>query len=86
MKYKVGDIVYIRRDLEEDEDDGIAFVTNMMLQYSGRKAIIMSYHCSGYLLNIDSYHYVWRDYMFEDLEKLKKLKDFITKLCESVQK
>ena len=77
MKYKVGDVVTVRRDLRENEDDGKCFVTYGMLKFRGQKVKIIDVSFWGY--SIEGSSCFWRDYMFENVPK--ELKEFISKLC-----
>ena len=83
MKYKVGDIVTVRRDLEEGEKHDGTWVVEDMLKYRGKQLTIRRiYKSDGY--DVYGNGWLWCDWMFED--HTKELKEYITKLCESVQK
>lgn len=73
MKYKVGDIVKIRKDLINGKDYYMknhyysTIFINEMDKYLGLYTNIISVDKRGYKVGIDSYYsYTWTDEMFED--------------------
>lgn len=70
LKLVIGTKVKIRPDLEQDKTYGGHSVSDEMLNYSGKEAIITNYEheedCEpAYLLNIDNEFWSWSDEMFE---------------------
>ena len=79
MKYKVGDKVKIREDLNEDIKC-YSSVVKPMLEYKGKIAeIIYVYDDRAYGLDIDNGLYSWNDEMFEKCVELNK--DMLTDGC-----
>lgn len=73
MKYKIGDKVKIREDLEYGHvyDVSLYMVTTEMLKYRGKVATIVDAddcHYS-YEIDLDEGHYSWSNEMFEDVEE-----------------
>lgn len=73
MKYKIGDKVKIREDLEYGHvyDVSLYMVTTEMLKYRGKVATIVDAddcHYS-YEIDLDEGHYSWSNKMFEDVEE-----------------
>lgn len=78
MKYKVGDKVKIREDLNE----GIkcySSVGRSILEYKGKTAEIIGVNDKAYDLDIDNGIYNWNDEMFENYAELNK--DTLTDSC-----
>ncbi len=74
-KYKVGDKVRIREDLEIDECIGSAYVTSEMMEYLGRDATIekiTGLRLDQYQLNVDDHKWGWTDGMLEEVAPKKK--------------
>ena len=71
MKYKVGDKVRIRKDLESGNKYGVNYVNDEMLQYKGKQAIIKKVLkvCEEYIIDIDNKGYYWTDEMLEPVKK-----------------
>ena len=68
MKYKVGDVVRIRWDLEDGKLYGNeVFVGDDMMACRGRITTIEEIVCDGeYYIDIDQEHYVWTEEMFDE--------------------
>jgi hypothetical protein len=69
MKYKVGDKVKIREDLEVGEHYGNDSFTEEMEQYKGQIATIKEIGgiiYNGYYIDLDDDGWHWTDEMFED--------------------
>ena len=73
MKFKVGDKVRIRKDLESGNKYGVNYVNDEMLQYKGKQAIIKKVLkvCEEYIIDIDNKGYYWTDEMLEPVKKNK---------------
>lgn len=77
-KYKIGNVVTVREDLEEYaeypmenilEGDNYPFTNNVtleMMEYLGKEAIITNVSEYGYLINLDDGEWGWTDGMFKD--------------------
>ena len=68
MKYKVGDRVKIREDLEVDKVYDSWDCSDDMVQYGGRIATIVKCHDDSYQIDVDDKFYNWTDGMFEDVD------------------
>lgn len=66
MKYKIGDVVTIRNDLEEDVQYGEWIAIDYMVGYCGTQQIIDRVYHDYYLLN--GLQCKWTDEMFENNE------------------
>ena len=73
MKYKVGDKVVIRKDLQEiyDKEDWEYDVVEDMLEFAGKDAVIMSVESVGwntsddhYTLDVDDEEWTWYENLF----------------------
>lgn len=72
MKFKVGDKVIIREDLEVGSIyDGWGF-NCIMAHYKGRKAIIIKVNRGSYRIDLDGGIYLWTDEMLEPCKELNK--------------
>lgn len=69
MKYKVGDKVKIREDLEVDKIYDSWDCSDDMVQYGGRIATIVKCHDDSYQIDVDDKFYNWTDGMFEDIKE-----------------
>lgn len=71
MKYKVGDKVKIRKDLEVGEEYDDTLFINDMLQYKGKIAVItyVAIDDDYYDIDLDDGKWTWADDMFEDCIK-----------------
>ena len=69
MKYKVGDKVRIRRDLEVEERYGDVFFTRNMGKFKGKVVTIIDIVCARdktfYTIKEDSMNFFWSDEMIE---------------------
>ena len=66
MKYKVGDIVKVRKDLKAGKDFGDLYVTNDMAELVGKLVTIDSIDEKCYHIEEDDLNYCWIDEFFED--------------------
>ena len=74
MKYKVGDTVRIKKDLEVGEIyGGVSFVEEMQ-QYLGQTTTIIRVTPSYYNLKIDKGVWSWSDEMLGEVEGLRAMK------------
>lgn len=72
MKYKVGDRVRIREDLQPNvEYEGYYFVPDMG-DFKGEIATVIKVYGDGYRINEDGGDWKWTDKMFEPVEFTKK--------------
>lgn len=67
MRYKVGDKVRVRSDLEEDKQYGCQVSVDDMQEFIGRETIIQSVSGRGYCLMEDDGMWFWTDEMLEDV-------------------
>lgn len=65
LRYKVGDTVRIRRDLESGTRFGFHNVTKGMCSYAGTVCTIQSVHKDYYDLGMNNSCYAWTEEMFE---------------------
>ena len=82
MKYKVGDKVKIREDLEDGQLYGNEVFVGNMMACRGRIAIIDDIICDNrYYIDIDQEYCVWTDEMFEDYTETTAMtvKDLLNK-------
>ena len=74
MKYKIGDKVKIREDLEYGHtyDESLYIVTTKMLKYRGKVATIVgtNNYPLSYGIDLDEGHNWWSIGMFEDVEEV----------------
>ena len=82
MKYKVGDKVRIREDLEIGKAYNDLEFEKYMQQYKGRTTVITEIWCYCYSLSEDNGEYGWTDEMLEPVEKGEKNDMNIEKLNE----
>lgn len=69
MKYKIGDKVKVRGDLEVDEIYGsVEYFIDEMEKYKGTIVKIKDFIDGSYLIEEDNGAFVWADKMFEDSE------------------
>lgn len=85
MKYKVGDKVKIRKDLNTDIKCW-SRVMPEMLQYAGRNAVIddvtVTGICTSYRLDIDSKRWKWNDEMLETVSESPRIAPKINSMPE----
>ena len=69
MKYKVGDIVTVRSDLEVHERYGCEFFAPRMVKFKGKKVTIDRIAYCNYEIEEDGREFYWTDEMFEKVEE-----------------
>lgn len=95
MKYQLGEIITIRKDLCPDGLYGNVFFIEDMKKFLGFQARIDGLNSEArYLLNIDNHTYYWSEEMFEPTYGLKnfenqplekeKISPNIEKLCKLI--
>lgn len=67
MKYKAGDKVRVRKDLEAYEEYGNINFTESMEKYKGKIVTIEAINSNSYFVEEDNKNYYWTDEMFEGL-------------------
>ena len=69
MKYKLGDKVKVREDLEVGKEYNDTLFINDMLQYKGKIAVItyVADDDGYYEIDLDDGEWAWTDKMFEDV-------------------
>ncbi|WP_270525772.1 hypothetical protein [Longibaculum muris] len=72
MKFKVGDKVTIREDLEVGSVYGDWSLNCIMAYHKGRKAIIIKVNRGAYHIDLDGGLYSWTDEMLEPYKELNK--------------
>ena len=90
MKYKVGDIVKVREDLEEGGDFGRLCVSSEMAKFAGKLVTISSVNDGGddYLIEEDDETYYWIDEFFKDVENCdtdKIIKKVLSEMTEETK-
>lgn len=78
MKYKVGDKVKVREDLEEDRYYGNDIFTRLMRDYKGKVVTIEKCTDNGYMIEEDKRGWYFTDEMFEGLAKQTNIKKRLT--------
>ena len=78
MKYKVGDKVRVRKDLESGNYYGKAFYISSMDEFKGGKYVITKIWDQCY--QIDNFGYWWSEEMFESVDDEKVLEYALEKL------
>ena len=78
MKYKVGDKVRVRKDLESGNFYGKAFYISSMDEFKGGKYIITRIWDQTYQIN--NFGYWWSEEMFESVDDEKVLEYALEKL------
>lgn len=74
LRYKVGDVVIVRSDLDTTNYyDGVSVTYGMMKTMRGRKATIKSIENHTY--RIQEYSCYWNDEMFEDVIPVAEIDD-----------
>jgi len=72
MKYKVGDQVRVRKDLEVDKEYGDNCFVDSMKEYSGKKVTITNICYGNYEIKEDNETFYWTNEMFEGLVTFTK--------------
>lgn len=72
MKFKVGDKVRVREDLEVDKKYGNKDFIDLMEQYKGKIVTIASIESNYYVIEEDNGTWAWTDEMLEPIEKESK--------------
>ena len=67
MKYEVGDIVRVRKDLKAGNDNGKLFVTSDMAELAGK--LVTIYDIDGDYYHIVENDFLWTDDFFEDKDE-----------------
>jgi len=71
MKYKVGDSVKVRGDLEVDKIYGDRGFTDAMKRYKGEVVKIKQVYRNAYFLERDAGKWLWNDEMLEPVQELE---------------
>ena len=79
MKYKVGDKVKIRADLEVGEEYDEATIVDRMGRYLGKTTTIRHVYENCYTLDVDNGDWIWTDGMLEvdDTPQIADLKQLM---------
>ena len=72
MKYKVGDKVVLRSDLEVGERYGCQKYVSNMVKYRGLEAVVERKHGTFYMISVDNKRFAWTDEMFETIPQPHK--------------
>ena len=72
MKYKAGDKVRVRKDLEAYEEYGNINFTDSMEKYKGKIVTIKATNSNSYFIKEDNGNYHWADEMLEGLARFSK--------------
>lgn len=72
MKFKVGDKVRVRKDLEAYEEYGNFDFSESMEKYKGKIVTIKAINSDSYFIGEDNGDYYWTDEMFEGLARFTK--------------
>lgn len=70
MKYEVGDIVRVRKDLKAGNDNGKLFVTSDMAELAGK--LVTIFEINGNYYRIVENDFLWTDDFFEDKDEEEK--------------
>lgn len=81
MKYKVGDKVKVREDLEYNVFYGGTRVNEDMIMHKGKILTIRAIDCKQYLMEEDNW--CWTDEMLEDVEEKKTVGEILDNLMEN---
>lgn len=68
MKYKTGDEVRIRADLEVGKEYDEATIVSNMKRYFGKTTTIRHVYEHCYTIDVDDGDWIWTDSMFEDID------------------
>lgn len=88
MKYKVGDVVKVREDLEEGGDFGRLCVSSEMAEFAGKLVTISSVNGNDYHIEEDDETYYWIDEFFKDVEDCdadKIIKKVLSEMSEETK-
>ena len=83
MKYKVGDKVKVREDLEVDKRYGTEEFIEEMEEYKGKIVTIDTVNEDDYYIEEDKQSWSWTDEMLEDIEEEMNLEDFLNALWKN---
>jgi hypothetical protein len=87
MKYKVGDRVRVKDDLEVNSVYGELFFNTDMEKYKGEKATIRQVNVNDlYKIDIDVEGFCWNDEMIEPIENVVESETKESKLLRSCEK
>ena len=78
MKYKVGDKVRVRKDLEPGNFYGKDYYISSMDKFKGEKCVITEIWDQSYQIN--NFGYWWSEEMFESIDDVKVLEYALEKL------
>ena len=67
MKYEVGDIVRVRKDLKAGNDNGKLYVTSNMAELAGK--LVTIFDIDGDYYHIVENDFLWKDDFFEDKDE-----------------
>lgn len=84
MKYKVGDKVRVRSDLEESERYGDQTFVKQMEKYKGKLVTISEEHPRFYYIKEDKdENWCWTDEMFEPVEEMSAIEalEILAEIC-----
>jgi hypothetical protein len=84
MKYKVGDKVRVRSDLEESETYGDQTFVKQMEKYKGKLVTISEEHPRFYYIKEDKdENWCWTDEMFEPVEEMSAIEalEILAEIC-----
>lgn len=84
MKYKVGDKVRVRSDLEESETYGDQTFVKQMEKYKGKLVTISEEHPGFYYIKEDKdENWCWTDEMFEPVEEMSAIEalEILAEIC-----
>ena len=83
MKYKVGDKVKVKEDLEIGETYGGLTFSVQMREYRGQIVTIKTADDDSYQIEEDELNWYWTDEMLEDVEEEMSLEDFLNALWKN---
>lgn len=83
MKYKVGDKVKVREDLEVDKRYGTEEFIEKMEEYKGKIVTIDTVNEDDYYIEEDKQTWSWTEEMLEDSEEEISLEDFLNTLWKN---
>lgn len=83
MRYKVGDKVRVRSDLEKFEKYGGYTFTGEMNAYKGMTAAITKVNGNAYAIDLDNKKWAWTDEMFEPVEEMSAVEatEILAEMC-----